>query len=62
MNRKQMIIKIADFLDLNDKQEEADFMDQMLKDDVDDFEIQIPQEELDEINKIYKLLGESLRN
>ncbi len=61
MKNKEMIIRIADFLDKSDKVEEADFMDSLLQEELDEgMEVEIPEEELNELQRVFESLKESL--
>lgn len=63
MSRRDIIVKIADFLDRHDMEEEADFMDSLLENEEanESVEIEIPEAELDEIQKVFEALKDSLQ-
>jgi hypothetical protein len=63
MSRRDIIVKIADFLDRHDMEEEADFMDSLLENEEanESVEIEIPEAELDEIQKVLEALKDSLQ-
>lgn len=57
------LIKIADFLDKHDREEDADFVEDLIRDEVGvprEVEVEVPEEELAQIREVYELMGESL--
>jgi hypothetical protein len=65
--RLDRLIKIADFLDTHDREEDADFMEGLIRQEVgapaeesQEIEIEIPEDELVQIREIHRLIGDSL--
>lgn len=55
------LIKIADYLDSQGKEEDADFLDSLIKSDIDyDEIIDIPEEEMELLKQISEALQEGL--
>lgn len=60
-DKKEKLVKIADFLDRNEMPEEADLIDEIIREKSDmEVEIVVPEDDLELLKQIYESLGQSL--